>query len=223
MIRIIIVEDQRLIGDSLAAMLNTRPGFSVVKTFVDAASVLAELHQVEADVALIDIRLGTETAFGLVKQLSTLRPTLALIWVTDVSEEFLVTQAFRAELKGFVHKSDSFEVLTAAVETVAAGGRFYSETVVQMRTRMRARPDFYNILLSEREQDVLKLIGAGLSNKETAALLGLSSGTIQAHRRNIMSRLELHTAAELMSYAVTRGFVDSKVLQAGSKRSPFKG
>lgn len=219
MIRIIIVEDQRLMGDSLAAMLNARRGFAVVKKFVDASSVLAELAQVDADVALVDLRLGAETAFELVDQMRMLCPRLGLIWVTEVQEDFLVTRAFQAELRGFVHKSDSFEVLTTAIETVAAGGRFYSESILRLRSQIRAKPDYYNLVLSSREQDVLRLIGAGFSNEETAALLGLSAGTIQAHRRNIMARLNLHSAAELMSYAITRGFVHARTLKAGDSKT----
>jgi DNA-binding NarL/FixJ family response regulator len=159
-----------------------------------------------AEIGLVDLRLGEELATESLPRLREQVPLLRLIWVTGIGEPYLLEQALRLNLPGFVHKEDSIDVLVAAIERVHGGGTFLSPTVARMRDEMRRDPVHFAKILSEREQQVLALIGKGLSNEETAALLGLSAGTIHSHRRNIMERLGLRTAAEVQSYALQYGF-----------------
>jgi DNA-binding NarL/FixJ family response regulator len=149
----------------------------------------------------------------MVAELRQRAPDLRMVWMTCIGEDFLLEEAFAANLPGFVHKEDPLDVLFAAIEIVASGGRYYSESIVRRRRVSRADPDHYSRILSNREQEVLKLIGAGFSNPEGAAMLGLSASTVQSHCRNIMARLDLHTAAELQAYALNNGFVDVTALR----------
>jgi len=213
-IPLIIVEDQILLRDALAKSLQARPHLRIIGHYGSAKEVRQHLAQFEsAQVALIDILLGDERAFDLVATLRQAVPHVKLIWMTGLNEDVLLDQAFDARLPGFVHKEDSFETIAVAIETVARGGRYYSQTVQQRRVEMRARPNHYSLILSAREQEIIRFLGAGLSNEETAAFFGLSEGTVQAHRRNIMAKLQLHSASELQAYALRHGFVDLKSLR----------
>jgi two-component system nitrate/nitrite response regulator NarL len=216
-ILVILIEDQLLLSQSLAASLRSRLSVSVIGEYCTIETVQkagAELRK--ASVALVDIKLGSRTAFELVSGIKQMAPALRCIWMTCVEEDYLLEAAFAANLPGFVHKEDSLDVLFTAIETVAAGGRYYSESIVQRRRAQRSDPEHFSRILSPREQEVLKLIGAGMSNFEAAAILGLSAGTLQAHRRNIMARLDLHSAAELQAYALRFGFADQKQLKVPS-------
>jgi len=213
-LRLVLIEDQHLFRESLAASLANRIPIEIIGTFASSEAALKQLDLIcTADVALIDVRLGTDNSFEVVEQLRLRQPLPGMIWVSSIDEEFLIARAFAANLPGFVHKEDSLDVLVAAIETVAAGGRYYSEAVLHLRRAQKSRPDHFELILSDREQEVLRYLGAGLSNEETAALLGLSSGTIQAHRRNIMARLDLHRASDLVAYAVRHGFTEPKALR----------
>lgn len=224
LIPIIIVEDQILLRDALVKSLQARPNLQVIAHYGSAEEVRTNVAQFEkASVALIDILLGDERAFDLVANLRASVPRVKLIWMTGLREDVLLDQAFDARLPGFVHKEDSFETIAHAIETVARGGRYYSQTVQQRRVEMRARPNHYSLILSAREQEMIRFLGAGLSNEETAAFFGLSEGTVQAHRRNIMAKLQLHSASELQAYALRHGFVDLKSLRMPGEPSRLTG
>jgi Response regulator containing a CheY-like receiver domain and an HTH DNA-binding domain len=213
MLRLIIIEDQRLVQQSLLSALREHLNVELVGGFQSAKAALAQPAVLQCgEVALLDLQLGEEQAFDAVPEIRRIAPGLKLIWVTSVATEYLVSRAFDAGLEGFVHKDDAISVLVTAIERVAAGGRFVSETVLAMQARFRQKPNHFQKLLSPREQELLELLSQGLSNQEAAALLGLSPGTIQAHRRNIMARLDLHSLAELQAYGLKSGFTTPEKL-----------
>lgn len=213
-IRVALVEDQHLFRESLALTLRTQAAAEIVGCYSDARAALADSGLLAtADVALIDVRLAEDTAFDLVAELQANMPQVRLIWVSSIEEDFLLHQAFNARLPGFVHKDDPLHELIEAVKEVAQGRTYFSRSILRRKERLDSNTMSFHRILSDREQEVLRLIGAGLSNDEAAAYLVVSSGTIQAHRRNIMARLELHSASELQAYAVRHGFVPVEALK----------
>jgi DNA-binding NarL/FixJ family response regulator len=215
MLRLVIIEDQSLVQQTLFVAIRERLEVELAGAFCSGKQALANVTVLRsAQVCLLDLNLGEEQAFDFLPELQHVAPVLKFIWVTSVATEFLINRALEAKLEGFVHKNDPLSVLITAVERVAAGQYFISETVTKMQARFRQNPDHFKKLLSLREQELLGMLGQGLSNQEAAALLGLSPGTVQAHRRNIMARLQLHSAAELQAYALKSGFITSEKLQA---------
>lgn len=203
-----VIEDQNLFRDTIVAALADRLGARTVATYSDAETAIRCARQMaEVQVALVDLRLGRDDAFNLVEVLKLECPALRMIWMTSAEEDYLIHRAQELGLPGFVHKGDSMDVLVTAVEVVAGGGRYYSEKVSSLIRQQRSREDHFSLVLSAREQEVLRHIGAGFTNEETAAIMGLSAWTIQTHRRNIMARLELHSAVEVVAYAMRHGFV----------------
>lgn len=207
MLELVIIEDQRMVRDGLLASIGAELAVNLAGAFGSAAEVLANLEVLKtADIALVDLNLGEEQAFEFLPEIRQRVPGLKLIWVTSIASEYLLSRALDAQLEGFVHKNDPTAVLITAIERVAAGDRFVSDTVKQMHVRFRQNAHHFNKLLSTREQELVTLLGQGLSNEEAAAMLGLSPSTVQTHRRNIMGRLNLHSAAELQAYALKTGF-----------------
>lgn len=217
MLRLVIIEDQQMVQEGIIAAIRACLDVELIGAFRSGNEVLAHANMLcLADVALVDFHLGEEQALDFLPELRCIAPKLKLIWVSSVATEFLLSRAINAQLEGFVHKDDPIAVLITAIERVADGMRFVSETVQRMQKRFQQNANHFNKLLSVREQELMTLLGQGLSNDEVAALLGLSPSTVQTHRRNIMGRLRLHSAVELQAYALKAGFTTQARLQLRS-------
>lgn len=206
-----------MVQESVFAAVRSRLDVELVGAFASRTELLEHGTVLQkADIALLDLHLGDEQALDFLPEIRQVAPLLKLIWVTSVATEYLLSRAMEAKLEGFVHKNDSVEVLVTAIERVANGARFVSDTVNQMNVRFRQGANHFNKLLSGREQELVSLLGQGLSNDEAGAMLGLSPSTVQTHRRNIMGRLGLHSATELQAYALKAGFTTQGRLQSPS-------
>ena len=213
-VRIAIVDDQRMIQDSLASALGRSLALELVGAYCSGKALLAEPDVINrADVALIDLHLGAEQAFDFLPELRRVAPAVKLIWVTSVATEFLLNRVLKSGLEGFVHKSDPISVLVTAIERVASGHNFVSEAAWKMQARFRKNARDVSKRLSEREQELLSLLGQGLLNEEVAAVLGLSTGTVLRLRENIMGRLGFQSPAELQNYAVRAGLTTPEMMQ----------
>lgn len=201
------MEDQLLLRQLLAGHLRTEfPGCQISE-----AGSLAELRASEKklrqlDLAIVDLELPDGNALDWVEDWVKSQAEPRVIILSASSEDYVLFRALRSNLPGFVHKSDDTELLHLAIKAVLAGGVFFSSTVQRMRSRMQTDPGFFNRVISEREQKILELLGQGLSNDEVAQLLGLKEATVSDHRKNIMSKLDLHSQSELMRYARAKGF-----------------
>jgi DNA-binding NarL/FixJ family response regulator len=122
----------------------------------------------------------------------------------------ILYRALTCGVAGFVHKSDSLELLQTAVKTVLGGAGFLSPNIQKMRASMSAHPDFFAKILSDREQAVLRCIAQGLSVPETASMLGVSENAIRKHHHAVMGKLGIHNDQELTLYAVRKGFVQPR-------------
>jgi DNA-binding NarL/FixJ family response regulator len=202
-----LVEDQIILRQLLKSHLQTEfPGCRISE-----AGSLAEVRGLEKtigkiDLAIIDLELPDGNALDWVEAWVKTPTEPRAIILSAISEDYILFRALHSNLPGFVHKSDNTEMLHLAIRTVLAGGVFFSPTVQRMRSRMQVDPDFFEKVLTEREQTILGHLGQGLSNEEVAQLLGLKESSIADHRKNIMNKLNLHNQAELMRYAVKKGF-----------------
>lgn len=206
-VRIILIEDQKIFRDCLAACLDKEPGFAVIGSFSDTQGFLAALRDGEPPhVALLDIGLSEGLALGFPDRLKKLYPKIRTMWITASEEDAVLYRAFGEGLPGFVHKADSIEEIVLAIRTVARGERYYSQRIEQLWAQARQSTRHFSRLLSKRQQEVLGYFGSGFTVPEIAAFLGLSPETVKAHRRDIMARLQVHSAAELQAYAIQTGF-----------------
>ena len=213
-LRVFLLEDQTLFRDLIIRTLRQSLDVAIVAAFGSAQEVIDRVDVVAtAEVALLDVRLGAADCFELVPLLRQRAPSTRLMWVTSVLEDVLLQRAFDANLPGFVHKDDSAEELITAVQRVAAGEFYMSASVRQRRDGLRKRSDLFSKILTNREQEILRTLASGFSNDEAAALLGISPETVKTHRRDIMGRLGVHSAAELQAYAVRHGFISPSQLK----------
>ena len=128
------------------------------------------------------------------------------IILSAISSDRTLFRALRSPIMGYVHKEETMETLKLGIRCVLGGAVFFSTKMQEMRRRMSANPVFFNKVLSEREQEILEYLGQGLGNEEIASLLALKASSVADHRKNIMSKLDLHNQADVMKYASKTGF-----------------
>ena len=160
----------------------------------------------EADLLLLDIRLPDGDGIDFVAELVEAHMPTPVLLFSSSCEDYIVHRVSRSFVQGFVHKDEDPKVLMTAIQMIAAGGAFFSPRFVDRQRHLARDQSSFDKLLSSREQDFLKLMGAGYSDTEAAAALGLSASTAQTHRRNVMAKLNLHSAQELQTYALKAGF-----------------
>lgn len=208
-IHFLVVEDQNMFRNAIKRELSDQyPGCS----FTEARS-LAELHALnqrisEFSLAVVDLELQDGSALDWISETAQRSgaPPIIILSSVDAKHEFIVYRAAEAGIPGFVHKNDDATVLHQAIQVVMSGGMFFSPTVQQMRRRIQAKPDFFNKILTPREQEMLRYIGEGRSNEEIAEKMAIRLASVLEHRKRIMTKLDIHKERELMKYALEKGF-----------------
>lgn len=171
---------------------------------------LAEQHK--PDVAVIDVAMPLLNGIETTRQISRRVPGVRILILSMHSDEAYVTQILKAGAIGYLLKDSADVDLIQAVYAVSQGKSFFSPPIARLMLDAYVRPGGDNVVdryesLSEREREVFQLIAEGKANKEIAALLFISPSTVETHRARIMEKLDLHSAAEIVLYAVRRGVV----------------
>jgi DNA-binding NarL/FixJ family response regulator len=202
-----LVEDQVMFRNLLRRMLvESRGGDIVIE-----CGTLAELRAQSAllrtvDLLLLDIRLPDGDGVAFVEELTTGKIGVPVLLLSASTEDFVIHRVSRSFVQGFVHKDDPTDHLLTAIDVVVGGGSYFSPRFRAKLAEMARLPANFLKVLSPREQQLLKLLGAGYSDSEVASSVGLSMKTVETHRYNIMSKLDLHSAQQLQAYALKAGF-----------------
>jgi DNA-binding NarL/FixJ family response regulator len=201
----LLIEDETILRELLRNHLrDAYPGcqISEAATFAEARAQATGAF----DLAIVDLELPDGNCLDWVQDWAASKNCPRIVILSSHDQDFILYRALRSAIPGFVHKNDPTEVLHVAIRTVLAGGIFFSPTVQRMRMRMQSGADFFNKILSEKEQEVLRYLGLGMADEEVAAALGLRASSIALHRKHIMRKLDLHSQVDLMRYAIEKGF-----------------
>lgn len=204
---ILVVEDQTMMRDFLALACATGFASGQIDQACDGASALAATQARSPDLILLDLALPDCDGLDLLPKLRELAPQAKMIVLTAHTDEVTLHRALKANVNGFIDKySHPGVVLREAIDTVMAGRQYLSERVQEARAAIRADGGAATKIFTDREQDVLRLIGEGLSNGEIAGKLEVSEFTVSNHRCNIMNKLGIHSTPRLIHYAIEKGF-----------------
>jgi DNA-binding NarL/FixJ family response regulator len=204
--KLMLVDDHAMLRHGMAMLINLEPDLEVVAEAGDGAEALDKLKtEPHPDIVLMDVSLKTLSGLEVIKSLHAVAPALPVRVVSMHDEAVYAQRALRAGARGYVMKQEPGEVLVAAVREVLAGNVYLSR---QMHARMLNRvatghpqPEPLINSLTPSEFEVLHLIGSGHSSQEIAKLLSRSIKTIETHRFNIRSKLNLKDGADLIRYA----------------------
>ncbi|MDP4302015.1 response regulator [Leptothrix discophora] len=197
-IRVLLVDDHPLVRDGLIARLENVSDITVVGEAGQAAEALAQLAACRPQVVLMDIGMRETGGIELTAMLLEREPSLIVLMLTMHDGTEYVQRALAAGARGYVLKDSPSSEIVAAIRTVSAGGTFLSPVLAQRLFRLPAA----RVALSEREQQILVLLGQGQSSKQIARTLDIGVRTVETHRQNIRRKLDLAGQAELIRYAV---------------------
>src|SRR5690242_9346623 len=207
MITVAVVDDNRLVRQALAALLEPLPDLRVV-----AAGVAdpAFIEETKPDVLLLDVGLRDEDSLRVAATLSKQRPGTKIVVMDLVPMNEDIVQFVNAGVSGFVLKDATFDEFVATIRSVAAGGKVLpprmAETLFSQIARSAAATQpreqvLDDVRMTRREREVIELIGEGLSNKEIAQRLNIAAHTVKSHVRNVMEKLALHTRLQIAAYS----------------------
>jgi DNA-binding NarL/FixJ family response regulator len=211
LVRILLADDHTIVRHGLRRMLEERPEWQVVAEACDGREAIRLAEQNNPDVAIIDVAMPLLNGIETTRQLVRRVPGLKVLVLSMHVDEVYVTQILKAGATGYLLKDSADTDLFQAVAAVAKGQSFFSPAVARLMVDEYVRPrpegvDRYETL-SDREREIFQLVAEAKTNKEIAALLGISPSTVETHRARIIQKLDLHSATEIALYAVRRGVI----------------
>ena len=209
--RVAVVEDHTILRDGLRRVLEASGEFEVVAECGDGREAVEAVLRAKPDVAIVDIWLPTLSGLEVTKQLHEKLPQCKVVILSQHDRSDFVEAALRDGASGYVLKSAPATDLLAAVRAARAGKCFLSPEIAQHLVTAFSSPPEERAMrqsrLTPREREVLQLIAEGLSSKEIAASLGVSTRTAETHRTSVMNKLDVHKVAGLVRFAIREGLV----------------
>lgn len=210
-IKVLIVDDHRLLRDGLKALLNQADDIEVVGSVASGEEAISIFPNVKPDVILMDIMMGGMTGIEATRWIKEQDSTVRVILISSEIRKELVTAGIQCGIDGYLPKDVDLVVLGDAIRTVRKGERYFNEAITNL-----VFEDFYQKKrltnthgkvtlpndLTKREQEVLALVASGKSNQEVADDLFISIKTVDTHKNHILDKLGLKNTAELVKYAI---------------------
>ena len=212
-IRILIADDHTIVRKGLRMLLESHEGFRVVAEAADGREAVALAEQHRPDVVVMDLAMPVLNGIEAARQICGSLTPSAIVFLSMHSDEGYVLKALKSGAKGYLLKDSAEHDLIHAVQAVSEGKAFFSPAISKMlvedyvrQMREQKVEDSYD-LLTTREREVLQLLAEGRGNKEVATFLNLSLHTVETHRGHIMQKLNLHSGAEMILYAIRKGVI----------------
>ena len=223
-VRIIVVEDNRLLREGLSAMLREQPDMVIIGSLSDGDG-LSKLLKGKIDVVLLDLVLRSQNSLGLVESIKGANPRARIVVMDLEPVQPTLVDYVTAGVDGFVLKDATFAEFLHTIRQVARGERVMpamltSSLLFQIAehvTRSGKGNPFKSVKMTGREREVVELIAEGLSNKQIAAQLNLAVDTVKSHVHNILEKLSLHTRLEIASFRHLGGPIDGHPRAKGGK------
>ena len=224
-IKLMLVDDHDVVRTGLRSFLETQAGFEVIAEAKNGLQALEKAKETHPDIVIMDITMPDMDGMEATLQLKKLYPECQILALTVHADKQYFMKMLEAGASGYITKQAAADELVAAIQAVAAGhvylqpalARWLLEDYQQLAKRvMQPSPDETNEkdkdavdldILSERERQVLELVGEGLNNHDIGKKLGLSPKTIARHRERIMKKLNMHSRTELVKFAIRTGLI----------------
>lgn len=210
--KVLIVDDHELVRRGLVEMIDREADLAVCGEAADAPTAMARIREQGPDIVVADITLAHGDGLELVKQVQAAYPKVRVLVLSMHDEQLYAERAIRAGAMGYVGKNEPAEAIVDAVRNILRGRvhvseRFANRVVQRMAVQGGADEGTPLDTLSDREVEVLTLLGDGLSTRAVAEHLHLSTKTIHTYREHLKAKLGLDSASELVRYAVARNLL----------------
>lgn len=209
-IRVLLADDHKIIRQGLRSLLEKQQDMEVVAEAEDGRSAVRLAAETAPDVVIMDVTMPDLNGVEATKQILSNSPDIKIVALSMHSDSMFVAEMLRSGAVGYLLKDCAFDELAKAIRTVidnktylspAISGVVLEDYIYRLSKTSFASPD----VLSDREREVLQLMAEGNSTKKIAQKLHISVKTVETHRRQMMSKLNIHTIAELTKYAIRKG------------------
>ena len=212
-LRILVVDDHAVVRRGVRSLLESHEGWEVCGEATTGRDAVAQSLRLRPDVIVMDLSLPELNGLDATRQILRAVPGTEVLVLTMHHSEELAREVLQAGARGYVLKADADENLIAAVDSLRRHKPFLTPTVTEfvlgdyVRRGNGAQGDFARVSVTAREREIIQLVAEGKSNKEAASTLGISVKTVEAHRANIMKKLHLRSASDLVRYAIRNKIV----------------
>lgn len=210
--RVMLVDDHPLIREAIGHLIASAPEFELIGEAADGRECLARIDELNPDILILDIAMPEVNGEQVARELRRRHPELKIIALSGYTDRQFVRAMTKAGAKGYVVKSASGRELIHALRAVAGGKNYLSPEVTgAVMTLVEDTVPSAGLsqpqTLGKREKEVLKLIAEGQRSATIAVQMGIAVATVEAHRRNILRKLQLHNIADLTRYALRHGII----------------
>jgi len=212
-LRVLLADDHSIVRRGMRSLLETEESVEVVAEAADGLEALRLCEEHHPDLLILDVAMPKLNGIDVAARSQKMQPPPIAIMLSMHLDESYVIRAINAGARGYLLKDATDEDLLPAIRAVAAGKSFFSPAVsgvlaeeYMQHLQQRGLTDSYD-LLTDREKEVLQLLAEGRSNKEVAVLLEVGLSTVETHRANLMQKLNLHSTAEIVLYAVRKRLI----------------
>jgi DNA-binding NarL/FixJ family response regulator len=211
---VFLADDHVLVRQGLKALINDCGNLEVVGEAGDGQEAIRSLIKLEPDLLILDVNMPKMGGLSVVKEIKKALINLKIIILTVSNDEQIIIDAFRSGVDGYCLKYSTFDELSMAMKAVLSGKRYISPEISEeiltgfINGGLRIREKSAWDSLTQREKEILKLVGEGYKSKEMSDYLCISVKTVEKHRANMMKKLNVHTASGLAAYASAKGLVN---------------
>lgn len=212
-IRVLLADDHLIVLEGIKTLLNKDPDIEVVDTASNGREAIKKAEELRPDVIIMDIGMPELNGIDATTQIKKISPSIKIVVLSMHSDKVFISKAFKAGVSAFLIKECDFEEIIKAIKTVYDNQTYISPLVANIliedyRDAMNGITDGVKTGdLTVREREILQLIAEGLTSKEMATKLNVSSKTIDTHRQQIMDKLNIRTIAGLTRYAIKQGII----------------
>jgi len=212
--RILIVDDHELVRQGVRHTLERNPEWQIVGEASDGRQAVDLTASLDPDIVILDLSMPQMSGLEAIREILKRSPGMKILVLSIHDADALIHEVLAAGAKAYLLKSDAVRDLVAAVQSLVDGRPFFTAKVSHallesyVNGNSRKRPE-ERPRLTAREQEVVRLVADGKTNKEIAALLNISVRTVETHRSNIMEKLDIHSVTDLILFAIRHGLKDA--------------
>jgi two-component system response regulator NreC len=207
-VTVVLADDHPVVRQGVRRLLE-REAFEILGEASNGLDAINLTDQLHPDVVVIDLSMPTLNGVDAIREITRISPRTKVVLLTMYTDEQHILAALRAGAKGCVSKTQAPEHLLQAIREVCAGGVYLSPSVSGVVVQgYLAKSESPEDPLTGRERQVLQLVAEGKTTKEIAVILGVSVKTAESHRSTLMQKLDIHSTAEVVRYAIRRGLVE---------------
>lgn len=214
-IKVILVDDHVVVRDGIKALINSMQNVNVIAEASDEKEFYTQLKINEPDIVVMDISLTGKSGIEITRDLRQSHPEIHVLILSMYTSEDFIFNALKAGAKGYLPKNTSKAELQNGIIEVSKGNEYFSEPISNIilksyinKAREVNADETDASVLSQRENEVLKLFAESKTNKEISETLNISCRTVESHKTHIMQKLKLKTTVDLIKFAIRRGIIE---------------